>query len=135
MIPTGGQIPETEVEETIAPSRTWLLDFDKRRVSGMTDELGAIKQAVFKTLQTDRFQHLIYSFDYGHEMMGLLGKSPIFVQSEVNRTIHEALLQDDRIQAVENIQSTVTGDCLLVQFTVLTIFGSFDYSQEVRRGV
>lgn len=125
MIPTGGQIsPDiTEEQET---SRTWRLDFEKGRVVGMIDELEAVKQAVLKIIKTERFQYLVYSFDYGIEMQNMLGKSPLYVQTELRRRIHEALTQDDRIQSIEGLTMDVNGDELTARFTVVTNYGSFD---------
>ncbi|MFC4601859.1 DUF2634 domain-containing protein [Cohnella hongkongensis] len=115
------------------PSLTWKLDFDKGRMVGKADGLEAIKQAIFKVFQTDRFRHDIYSPDYGHELALLLGSSPVIVQSEAARMIEEALLPDDRIDAVENVEAVVDGDRLSIRFTVATMYGSLE--QEVSRGV
>ncbi len=99
------------------------------------DELDAVKQAVFKILQTERYEYLIYTFDYGSELRGLIGVNPLFVRSELNRRIEEALLQDDRIIAIENTQVTIEEERLLATFTVVTGLGEFEYEQEVTNGV
>ncbi|WP_276358399.1 DUF2634 domain-containing protein [Cohnella caldifontis] len=133
MIPTGSTIADAATEEVRQPSRTYKLDFASGRVAGMTDGLDAVKQAVSKILQTDRFRYEIYSFDYGHELGTVVGGSPAFVRSEVSRLIQEALLQDDRVTAVQNMQVNFEGDSLTAAFTVVTDLGSFE--QEVRTGV
>lgn len=130
MIPTGGVI-NAPVQEAQQPSLTWYLDFEKGKVVGKIDGLVAIRQSVFMILQTERFNHLIYSFNYGHELQGLIGKSPLLVQSEINRIINEALGQDDRIQGIQNLSITSNGDSLTCAFTVVTDLGNFDFSQEV----
>ncbi|MEC0329852.1 DUF2634 domain-containing protein [Paenibacillus macerans] len=133
-------IPETDENLLNEPlvdqpmsSLTWQIDLGKGRIAGKTDGLDAIKQAVFKVFQTDRFWYDIYSFDYGHELTLLLGSSPVFARSEANRMIREALLPDDRIDSVENVEVEVDGDRLIIRFTVVTAYGSFE--QEVRRSV
>lgn len=133
-------IPETDenlldepLDEQPLPSLTWQLDFEKGKVVGKTDGLDAIKQSVFKTFQTDRFWHDIYSFDYGHELTLLLGSSQEFVRSEATRMIQEALMQDDRIQSVQNVEATISGDQITLRFTVDTVYGIFE--QEVSRNV
>lgn len=133
-------IPETDenlldesLEDQPQPSLTWQIDFDKGRIIGKTDGLNAIKQAVMKVFQTDRFWYDIYSFDYGHELTLLLGSSPEFVQSEATRMIQEALLPDDRIDSVENVEAEINGDQITIRFTVVTVYGSFE--QEVSRNV
>nr|WP_313785006.1 DUF2634 domain-containing protein [Paenibacillus larvae] len=40
------------------------------------DGLEAIRQAVHKILHTERYEHLIYSPDYGSELTGLIGQAP-----------------------------------------------------------
>jgi len=133
MIPVGASIEETETEEISQPSRTYKLDFARGRAAGMTDGLDAIKQTVVKILQSDRFFHEIYSFDYGHELGAVIGGAPAFVRSEVSRRIQEALLQDDRITAIQNMQVTVEGDSLTATFLVVSTEGSFE--QGVSNGV
>ncbi|KZS45694.1 hypothetical protein AWU65_07095 [Paenibacillus glucanolyticus] len=131
-------IPETDenlldesLEDRPQPSLTWHIDFDKGRIIGKTDGLVAIQQAVFKVFQTYRFWYDIYSFDYGHELTLLLGSSPEFVQSEATRMVQEALLPDDRIEAVDNVEAVINGDQIIIRFTVVTVYGSFE--QEVSR--
>lgn len=133
-------IPETDenlldepLDEQPLPSLTWKMDFEKGRVVGMADGLEAIKQAVYKAFQTDRFWHDIYSFDYGHELTLLIGSSPEFVRSEATRMIQEVLMPDDRIQSVQNVEAEILGDQITLRFRVVTVYGSFE--QEVSRNV
>lgn len=123
MIPIGGAILDAEeVQET---SRTYGVDFANKRTTGYVDGLEAVKQAVYKILQTDRFMHLIYDANYGSEISGLQGRSEGYVRSEIARRITESLLQDDRISAVENMQITISGDQALCVFTVVSTYGDF----------
>jgi hypothetical protein len=99
----------------------------------MIDGLEAVRQAVFKMLQTPRFEHLIYSDSYGLEpVMGLGGA--VF-RSEMERRIEETLLQDDRISEVSGIEFTFTGDEVQVVFSVVSSFGEFQVSKAVSGGV
>ena len=131
MIPTGGSITNASVEEQQQPSLTWKLDLENKRITQMVDGLEAVKQAAFIILETERFAYLIYSFSFGSELQGLIGKSPLFVQSEVRRLIREALLQDDRITDVRDLTFQSNGDSMLVEFTIVTIFGDFTMTREV----
>jgi len=131
MIPTGRSITQAIVEEQQQPSLTWKLDLENKRITQMVDGLEAVKQAAFIILETERFAYLIYSFSFGSELQGLIGKSPLFVQSEVRRLIREALLQDDRITDVRDLTFQSQGDSLLVEFTIVTIFGEFTMTREV----
>lgn len=132
MIPTGGSITTASVEEQQQPSLTWKLDFEKKCITQMIDGLEAVKQAVFVILETQRFEYLIYSFNFGSELQGIIGKSPLFVQSEIRRLIREALLQDDRITDVRDIMIQINGESMLVEFTIVSVFGNFTMTREVR---
>jgi len=125
MIPAGGSIDSQNIDTVELPSRTWRLDFERGRVTGMIEGLEAVRQAVFKILQTERFRYLIYDADYGVELASLVGRDPVFVQSELRRRIAEALTQDDRIDSVTDFQIDITGDTATVRFTVVSTFGSF----------
>jgi len=127
MIPEIGKVMLDEpIDERQQPSQTWKLDFDKGRIIGRTDGLDAVKQAVFKALQTDRFWHAIYNYDYGHELKLLIGSSSVFLKSEAERLIEEALIVDDRIEGINNVDVEVTGDRMLIRFTVQSVYGSFE---------
>lgn len=115
------------------PSLTWKLDVAKGRIVGMIDGLEAVRQSVYKILQTNRFWHAIYSFDYGHELNIVIGSSPEVVESEVKRIINEALLQDDRIISITYDEISVNGEIIEVKLTVNTNYG--DFQMEVSRDV
>lgn len=131
MIPTGGSITHKVLEYDERPSLTWRLDPAQGRITGRLDGREAVQQAAAKILQTQRFRHLIYTANYGSELSRLVGMNPVFVQSEAARMIEEALTQDDRITGIENVQATAAGDSLLIEFTVISTYGSFDMTQEV----
>ncbi|MNW45601.1 hypothetical protein D3C74_228700 [compost metagenome] len=131
MIPIGGTLEDLEVvEET---SRTYGIDFATGKATGIVDGLESVKQAVYKILQTERFEHLIYESNYGSEITGLQGRSQGYVRSEIERRIREALLEDDRISSIENMQITITGDEALAIFTVVSVYG--DFKSEVTASV
>lgn len=114
------------------PSKTYRINFDgTTRLSGMIDELEAIKQFVRKSLLTCRSRFLIYTDDYGCELEDLIGQdvTDAYLQSEVPRMVREALVYDDRIIEVNNVRLRREGDALFVTLTVISIFG--DYTQEV----
>lgn len=135
MIPQGGSIRNAKVVEAEQPSLTYRLDFETGEISGQVDGLEAVKQAVYKILQTRRFAHLIYSANYGHELHTLIGKSRLLARSEAARMLKEALMQDDRILDVQDVRTEAVEDRVLVKCTVVTIYGSFGVRQEVTQGV
>ena len=129
MIPRNSINVELITEETIETSRTYKMTGN--RIQGYTDNLQALQQAIYKVLNTERYEYPIYSFNYGIELENLLGKDQVYVQIELKRRIRECLLQDDRITEVDNFRFEVAGDSIKCTFDVHSIFGSLTASREV----
>lgn len=108
------------------PSRTYGLNFEKHSVSGAIDGLEAVKQAIYKVLNTERYQHVIYSWNYGVELQDLFGMPKSYVYPELERRITEALIQDDRITSVEDFTFEGKKNSVLVRFTVHTVNGDIE---------
>ena len=100
-------------------------------ITGTIDEVKAVEQAVFLILNVERYEWLIYSWNYGFEKKSLIGKPVDFCIPEIERRVKEALLQDDRITAVENFQFEVNKKKVLTTFTVVSIFGPIFTEMEV----
>lgn len=116
----------------VQPSKTYKMLVDDEKVSGMTDDLAAIEQACYKALNTERYQYVIYSWNYGIELQNLFGKPIPYVFSELPRRIREALVQDDRIKEVTNFDlSHERGDVLAV-FDVITERGTIRMQKGVQ---
>jgi hypothetical protein len=113
--------PDFEIETQ--PSKAFKINFDKHRMIGFTDGIEAVIQAIFLILNTERYEHVIFSWDYGIELVDLFGQPIPFVLPELKRRITEALLQDDRIESVDNFNFEVTKRQVNVNFNVGTIFG------------
>lgn len=121
---------DSDFEEEIETSNTYAICGD--RITGYIDGLEAIKQAVYLILNTERFEYIIYSWDYGVELYDLFGEPIDFVKSELKRVIKEALEQDDRIIDVNDFVFEVRKKNILnVKFTVNSIFGDFESEKEV----
>lgn len=118
------------------PTRTYKVDFDAGRVAGFTDETEAMKQAIFKILQTERFSFLIYSWNYGIELNSIVGKSYPMFSSEIKRVITEALMVDSRITYVTDFQvEQIDKRTARVSFTAETIFGEIPIERTVTTNV
>jgi len=87
------------------------------------DELSAVGQAVRLALATERYRHLIYSYAYGFEGTGLLGRPLSYLYMELKRRITEALTQDDRIRDVTDFSFSRTRGRIHVSFRVETVYG------------
>ena len=132
MIPSGNAILTTDLNVVTQPSKQHRMDLDKNRIILTCDSLEAVKQTVFKILNTERYSYLIYSWDYGIELMDLYGQSPMYACPEIERRVKEALLQDDRITAVDNFEfNTSVKGVVSVTFTVHTFFGDLNEEMAV----
>lgn len=122
----------SEIEDTVQSSKTYRIDSFNGRITRKIDELEAIKQAVFKILQTERFENVIYDASYGVELVGLIGKPKEFVKSDIERIIKEALSVDERILGIENFN--IVDDIkenLKIEFKVNSIYGDIKLESEV----
>lgn len=113
------------------PSKTYGIDFKNKKVVGFIDNIESVKQTIFSILNTERYEHLIFSFDYGVELQNLIGEDPIYVKADIHRRVEEALLQDDRILSVDNPVISTKEDCLFYSCTVNTIYGNVAIEKEV----
>lgn len=116
-------------EEVTQPTKTYRIKDD--RIVGFIDGIEALKQAIALILNTERYEYLIYSWNYGSELNGLIGTDKDIAESELKRRIKEALLQDDRIKNVDNFIFEYEKDSVLVKFTVFSIYGYFESEKEV----
>lgn len=116
---------------TTQTSNTYKINLDKNNISGFCDELEAVKQAVYLILNIERYEYLIYDWDYGFEIKDLIGQESIIIQPEIQRRICDALKQDSRIVNVRDfIFENGSIGKLIVHFTVETIFGSYQSQNE-----
>lgn len=130
MIPSINLLTE-EITETTYPNKTYRIITDSCRVDGEVDGLEAVYQAVQLILSTERYTCNIYSWDYGVELVDLIGKPLPYVISELPRRIKEALTQDNRITDVTNFEFEKHGKILTVSFTVVTNVGDISTALEV----
>ena len=116
---------------TIQPSLTYALDIENNRIRGRVDNMEAVKQAIYLILSTERYDYLIYSWNYGVELNELIGQPKSLVLPELKRRITEALLQDDRITKVDGFEFVSGRGKIQISFTAHTIFGDSEIEWEV----
>lgn len=117
------EIDMTVIEKKQIPSLTWKINEERAEVRGTADELVAMKQAIHKILQTERYRYAIYDWNYGVELEELYGQNMTFVIPELKRRIEEALLADDRVTAVTDFSFAQGKESVTAAFRVHTIFG------------
>ncbi len=131
MIPTLNDDLQPDFEIRQQPGRTYKMNLQEMRIGGSVDGIEAVKQAIYKILNTQQFQYLIYSWDYGIELTDLFGQSSAFVYSEIENRIREALQEDDRITDVGEFSFESNKRQVLVRFTVYTGEGNVDIEKVV----
>ena len=134
MIPSITPLLNSELKVAEQPTLTWGLNLQEGddRVRGRTDGLAAMRQAVYKIINTERYNYLIYSYAYGIELADLFGQPISYVCPEIERRICEALLADSRITGVSGFEFDMPSRSVVhVKFEVQTIFGSLPAERTV----
>ena len=124
MIPSTTAFLEQDFEIEEQPTHTHKMNLTSELVRGYADNQEAMKQAIYKILNTERYQYVMYSWNYGVELLDLYGEPVSYVCPELERRITEALTWDDRIKSVDNFEFNISkkGE-ILVTFTAHTVFG------------
>lgn len=135
MIPSTDGFLEEDFEIEEQPTKVYKMDLteDGDSVRGFADELEAMKQTVFRILNTERYQYIIYPWWYGIETIDLYGEPVTYVCPELERRITEALIVDSRITSVDGFEHDLnTKGTVHTTFTVQTIYGDFEAEREVK---
>lgn len=134
LLPDGINIgADTEVIYEDYPTYTFYVDPLTKQIRGMTDGLQAMVQAVEIILSIERFVYQIYTPNSGVEFEGLIGEPYGFVISELRRRIEDSFVPDTRIiEATDfRFEAHPLEGVLVVNFTVITVFGNFPYELDV----
>ena len=85
----------------------------------------AIKVWVYKSLLTPRYSYSVYSWDYGSELMDLVGKAytTSLTKEEAKRYIKEALLINPYILEVTVTDTSFNNGVLSADIKIVTIYG------------
>lgn len=105
------------------PTNTYAIDWNSGRIKGYVDEQEAMKQAIYKVLNTERFEYLIYNGNYGIKLKDLFGRDKYIACAVLERRIKNTLLIDDRIRDAYDFDFSVGKNSVLVKFTLYTIYG------------
>lgn len=125
MIPTAN-IDIKTLELKPYPSLTYSMS------SGLIDRVEALRESIYRILNTERYDYVIYSWDYGIELKDLIGEDAEYIKIVLPVRIEEALKQDDRILGVEDFEfKQINNKSLLVSFVVNSVFGDVEINKEV----
>lgn len=129
-MPTNSNIEKlSDFEPVEQTSNTYRLFYQKNKLKGFTDEIDALKQAIYFILNIERYDYLIYNWNYGFEIKDLIGQEPKNILPEIQKRISDALIQDSRINEILNFSFSMLKNKVIVYFTVKSIFG--DLQQEL----
>lgn len=120
---------EIETEEEEETPREYEIDFSTGELTGrIVEGLDAIKVWIYLALRVPRYRHVIYSWDYGNELETLVGQgyTQDHLELEVNRMLEEALLINENILSIDNLEVTQESDKISVSFTANTLYGEVD---------
>lgn len=90
---------EQEIEIVLQPSFTHKMLIEEERVKGYTDGEEAVKQFIYKCINTEKGIYPIYP-DFGVNKRDLFGKPKNYAFVVLTRRITDALMLDDRIEDV-----------------------------------
>ena len=79
MIPSTTAFLEQDFEITEQPTHTYKMNLESNLIRGYTDGQEAMKQAIYKILNTERYQYVMYSWNYGIELLDLYGEPVSYV--------------------------------------------------------
>ena len=109
------------------PTKTHRMElYEGNYILGFVDSLKAMEQAIYKIIRTERYKYIIYSWNYGIELEDLFGMPVEYCVVELERRILEALLQDNRITAVNGFEfdtESERGTILIKKFIAETVYG------------
>ena len=132
MIPSTVGFLDQDFEIEEQPSKIYKMDLKDSSIRGFCDEKEAMKQAIFRILNTERYQYIIYSWNYGIETMDLYGEPVTWVVPELERRITEALSVDSRITSVTDFEhDTSIKGVIHTTFTVHTVYGDIEAEKGV----
>ncbi len=138
--------PEEEIEDmdedeedVVEPSTTYRIDFESGRLTNeKISGLDAIRQFVYMALRTERYSHAVYSHDVGCEVQEAVSdeeSTDEYKEMEIPRLIEEALLVDERIESVQDIEITKEGAAFKVVFDVVTDEGTLEIEEVIGEDV
>ena len=83
--------PETNMQEDIVEEefsdKTYQVDFINQKITGMIDGIESLKQSISFILKTERYENIMYSWNYGVEFQNLIGKDYDFILGDLKRRI------------------------------------------------
>ncbi|WP_289147265.1 DUF2634 domain-containing protein [uncultured Megamonas sp.] len=131
LFPFVSNIDEVKIDNTFPLYKEVAWDFKRnipiieKRDFKIVEGNEAIKVWVYKALLTPRYQYSIYTWNYGSELLSLIGKAytPQLTKSEAKRYIEEALKINPYILEVNVLDTDFKDGVLSASIKIVTIYG------------
>ena len=115
----------------IVPSKTYAVDFENKRIIGENDNIYALRDAIFKILNTERYIYDIYDWNYGVEFSDIIGMDRKLATTEIEIRIRDALSVDERIEEISDFEFVEHRNSIEGSFKVKSIWGDLKIFKEV----
>ena len=126
---------ETSDMNAVGAAKTYAMVIDDERVMGHVDGIEALKQMIYKNINTEPI-YPIYA-NFGVKKSDLFGMPKPYAYMEIIRRIEEALMLDDRILAVRDfyyLEEMSRGSDLGFSFVVDSIYGEIKSEEVIHFG-
>lgn len=132
VLPTSSENVNLPMDFYFVREPSFTYKYTEDSVAGYVNNLEAYKQAVYKILNTERYDYIIYSWDYGVELKDLIGKHIAYAVPEIERRVTEAIMQDDRTVSVSEFEfDTSKFGVVAVTFKCTSIYGDVEINTNV----
>ena len=129
---SNAQIQAVEEERELPTFKEYAWDFDSNTF--LYDKSGhhillegneAMKVWIYKALATERYQYLVYSWQYGIEIKPFIGLVMVVQEriSELKRMITECLMVNPYILSINDISFSQEGRKATVTIDLTTVYG------------
>lgn len=131
LFPFVSNIDEVKIDNTFPLYKEVAWDFKRNipvienREFKIVEGNEAIKVWVYKAILTPRYNYSIYTWNYGSELLDLIGKAytPSLTKSEAKRYIEEALLINPYISEVNVLDTDFKDGILSANVKIVTVYG------------
>ena len=131
-LPDSSSVLIYESEKREYPTDTYLVDKETGTIKKIGNGLEAMKQAAEIILSVERYEHQIYSSNFGRELKKLVGKPPEYVTSMLKRRIREAFSMDSRFLSVDDfVFEAIDFGLIKCSFNIKTVYGTVSKEVEI----
>lgn len=105
---------------------TFKLDYETGEISReLIAGAKSVEQFALLALRTPRFEHAIYSDQFGSELLSLIKEqndvTPAFLSSEIERVVNEAIIYDDRVSDIEDFEVYYQDNNAHISFKIIVM--------------